>query len=143
MAGPEWVIKAIGKTQSQTTSNPASISQKAAIAALTGSQSKTKEMVAEFQKRRDYIHQRLEDMPGVSCLLPKGAFYCFPNCSGLLGNRCPNPKDLTEYLLRHARVAVVAGEGFGSNLHLRISYSTGIELIKTAMDRIDAVLKDL
>ncbi len=143
VAGPEPVIKAINKVQSQTTSNPASISQKAAIEALTGDQTKVTQMVSEFQKRRDYIVQRLQSLPGVSCLLPKGAFYCFPNCSGVIGSRFSGAKELSEYLLDHARVAVIAGEGFGSNSHMRLSYSISMEVIEKAMDRIEVALKDL
>lgn len=143
VAGPEWIIKAMGKIQSQTTSNPASISQKAAVEALIGDQSQVKEMVIEFKKRRDYIYQRLQKLPYVSCLMPKGAFYCFPDCSGLFGAKISSPGELAKYLLENARVAVVAGEGFGSDSHIRISYSTSMEIIKKAMDQIEVALKDI
>jgi len=143
VAGPEWVIKSVHKIQSQTTSNPTSISQKAAIEALTGDQSMVRVMLSEFQKRRNYIVQRLNAIPRVSCLLPEGAFYCFPNVSGLFGSRFSGAEALTEYLLEHARVAVVAGEGFGSEAHVRLSYATGMETIKKALDRIEEAVKDL
>lgn len=143
VAGPETVIKAINKVQSQTTSNPTSISQKAAIEALTGDQSKVDEMVSEFKKRRDFIVQRLQSLPGVSCFMPKGAFYCFPNVSGLFGSRFSGAKGLTEYLLDHARVAGVAGEGFGSSSHIRLSYATSMDVLEKAMERIEGAVGDL
>lgn len=143
VAGPEHVIKAINSIQSHTTSNPVSISQKAAIEALKGDQSEIKKMVEAFQKRRDYIHGRLEKIKGISCFRPKGAFYCFPNCSGLFGTKFSNPTEITEFILAHARVAVVSGDSFGSNSHIRISYATSIELIKEAMDLMEKALGSL
>jgi aspartate aminotransferase len=143
LAGPESIVKAINKIQSQTTSNPTSISQKAAIEALKGDQSKVTEMVGEFQKRRDYIVQSLQALPGVSCMLPKGAFYCFPNVSGLFGSRLSCANEFTEYLLDHAKVAVVTGEAFGSDSHVRLSYATSMEVLEKAMSRIEAAVKEI
>ncbi|MGA1863766.1 MAG: pyridoxal phosphate-dependent aminotransferase [bacterium] len=143
MAGPEWIIKAVNKIQSQTTSNPTSISQKAAIEALKGDQTKVTEMVGEFKKRRDYVVQSLEALPGVSCMLPKGAFYCFPNVSGLFGPRFSCANEFTGYLLDHAKVAVVTGEAFGSDSHVRLSYATGMDVLEKAMERIEAAVKEL
>jgi aspartate aminotransferase len=143
MAGPEWIIKAVNKIQSQTTSNPTSISQKAAIEALKGDQTKVTEMVGEFKKRRDYIVQSLESLPGVSCMLPKGAFYCFPNVSGLFGPQLSCANEFTGYLLDYAKVAVVTGEAFGSDSHIRLSYATSMDVLEKAMSRIEAAVKKI
>jgi aspartate aminotransferase len=143
VAGPEWIIKAIHKIQSQTTSNPTSISQKAAVEALIGDQAMVGFMVSKFQKRRDYVVERLRALPGVSCMLPKGSFYCFPNVSDLFGPRFSDANTFTEYLLDHARVAVVSGKGFGSPTHIRLSYATSMEVLKEAMDRIEAAVENI
>jgi aspartate aminotransferase len=143
VAGPERFIKAMDTIQSQTTSNPTSISQKAAIEALIGDQSEVSRMVAEFRKRRDFLVKRLNALPGVTCMLPDGAFYCFPNVSGLFGPRFTTAQGLAEYLLDRAKVAVVAGEGFGSASHMRLSYATGMEVLTKAMERISEAVKDL
>jgi len=100
-------------------------------------------MVTAFQKRRDYIVQCLQALPGESCMLPKGAFYCFPNVSGLFRSQLSCANEVTEYFLDHARVAVVAGEGFGSDSHVRLSYATSIEALEKAMDRIGSAVKEL
>jgi len=143
VAGPERFIKAMDIIQSQTTSNPTSISQKAAIEALIGDQSEVSRMVAEFQKRRDFLVGQLNALPGITCMLPEGAFYCFPNVSGLFGSRFTAAQGLAEYLLDRAKVAVVAGEGFGSSSHIRLSYATGMEVLTRAMERIREAVKDL
>lgn len=143
VAGPERIIKAMNIIQSQTTSNPTSISQKAAIEALTGDQSEVSRMVTEFQKRRDFLVGQLQALPGVTCMLPKGAFYCFPNVSGLFGSRFAAAQEFVEYLLDRAKVAVVAGEGFGSCSHIRLSYAAGMEVLTRAMERIREAVEDL
>ncbi|HEY5595408.1 MAG TPA: pyridoxal phosphate-dependent aminotransferase [Nitrospiria bacterium] len=147
-AGPKDVITAIETVQSQSTSNPTSIAQKAAVAALRGGSRFTEMMVAEFDRRRRYIVDRLNQMPGVSCLMPMGAFYAFPNVTALLQYRWKDralktANDLAEYFLEEARIAVVAGDAFGAANHLRISYATPLPLIEQGMDRMDAAIKKL
>lgn len=147
-AGPENVIKALTDYQSQNTSNPASISQKAAVEALNGGQDMVSTMVGEFQKRRNYIVEALNDIPGVSCLKPEGAFYVFPNVSGLFG-RSFNGKplgssaDITEFLLEIADVAVVPGVVFGNDRHIRLSYATSMKNIEQGTKRIKAAFARL
>lgn len=147
-AGPKDVITAIETVQSQSTSNPTSISQKAAVAALRGGSRFTQMMVAEFDQRRQYIVKRLNEMPGVSCLMPMGAFYAFPNVTALLNRRwkeraLKTANDLADYFLEEARIAVVAGDAFGAPGHLRISYATPLPLIKQGMDRMAEAIKKL
>ncbi|MGH7408246.1 MAG: pyridoxal phosphate-dependent aminotransferase, partial [Candidatus Methylomirabilales bacterium] len=133
-AGPVEVIRAMDTFQSQVTSNPTSIAQRAAVAALTGPQDCVRAMRAAFAERRDAIAAALNGLPGVSCVLPGGAFYAFPNMAGCLGRRAGGrllrtSTDLAEYLLDEARVAVVPGAEFGSDAHLRLSYATSTENI--------------
>jgi aspartate aminotransferase len=140
-AGPEEIVAAISKIQSQNTSNPASISQKAAQAALDGDQSVVGLMVGEFKKRRDVIVQALNDIPGVKCGLPDGAFYVFPNVSQLYGRsykgrKITNSTQLIEYLLDIANVAAVPGAAFGSDDHIRLSYATSLNNIEKGLKRI-------
>ena len=147
-AGPEPLIAAMAKMQSQSTSNPVSISQKAAVEALTGDQRVIAEMVNEFQKRRDYLVAALNKLDGVSCLKPLGAFYVFPNVSSLYGKSSGKVKitdstTLTEYLLEQAEVAVVPGIAFGDDRYIRISYATSMELIEKGFERIRTALKRL
>jgi aspartate aminotransferase len=147
-AGPKDVITAIETVQSQSTSNPTSISQKAAVAALRGGSRFTQMMVAEFDQRRRYIVKRLNEMPGVSCLMPMGAFYAFPNVTALLNRRwkeraLKTANDLADYFLEEARIAVVAGDAFGAPGHLRISYATPLPLIKQGMDRMAEAIQKL
>jgi aspartate aminotransferase len=144
-AGPRQVIAAASKLQSQNTSNPVSISQKAALAALQGDQAPTGIMVEEFRKRRDVIVDALNGMPGVSCLKPQGAFYVFPNVSGLYGmvggkHRVSDSASLTSYLLDVARVAVIPGDDFGNDNHIRLSYATSMENIEQGLQRIKEAL---
>jgi len=144
-AGPEPIIAAMGKIQSQSTSNPASISQKAAVEALSGDQRVIAEMVREFQNRRDYIVSTLNAFAGVSCLKPQGAFYVFPNVSSFYGLSCGDRKisgsaALAEYLLEEAEVAVVPGVAFGDDRHIRISYATSMTLIEKGLERIREAL---
>jgi aspartate aminotransferase len=147
-AGPREVIAAIETLQSQSTSNPNSITQAAAVAALTGTQEPVGTMAGQFAKRRDYVVQRLRAIPGISCTLPEGAFYVFPRVSAYFGARwqdqtITSAMDLSLYLLQEAKVAVVAGEGFGSPDHIRISYATSMQSLEQGLDQIEAALKRL
>ena len=147
-AGPKDLITAMANIQSQSTSNPSSISQKAAVAALQGGGAFTERMVVEFDRRRRLMVERLNKMPGVSCRMPSGAFYAFPNIAGVFTRRhqrgpITSAAELAAYLLTEARVAVVPGEPFGSSSHLRLSYATGIEVIARGLDRMEAALRQL
>ncbi|RKY60299.1 MAG: aspartate aminotransferase [Candidatus Latescibacterota bacterium] len=135
-AGPEEVISAMGKIQSQETSNPNSIAQAAALAALTGPQECVWEMVRAFDERRRYVVGRLQAMPGVSCPTPQGAFYVFPEVSGL-GGRARDSAELCGWLLEEVEVACVPGVGFGMEGRIRISYAAGMEALERAMDRLE------
>jgi aspartate aminotransferase len=148
-AGPEEIVAAINKIQSQNTSNPTSISQKAALEAISGDQSGVEKMVREFQKRRNVIVDALHDIPGVRCFSPEGAFYVFPNVSNIYGRsykgkKITNSAELIDYLLDEANVAAVPGAAFGSDDHIRLSYATslanieeGIKRIKNAVAKLD------
>ncbi|MEW6222567.1 MAG: pyridoxal phosphate-dependent aminotransferase [Candidatus Hadarchaeota archaeon] len=147
-AGPKEIIQVMSNIQDHSTSNPPSISQKAALEALTGPQEKVGEMVKAFAKRRDYIVKRLNSIAGIECLTPEGAFYAFPNVSQLYGKRhggkmIKDSFSLTELLLEQARVAVVPGAVFGSDEHLRFSYATSMENIEKGMDRIEEFMKKI
>lgn len=147
-AGPENVIKAVTDYQSQNTSNPTSIAQKAAAEAISGDQGTVSMMVGEFQKRRNFIVDALNDMPGVSCLKPEGAFYVFPNVSGLYGRsfngmQVKSSADITEFLLEKANVAVVPGVVFGNDSHIRLSYATSMRNIEEGMKRIKTAFSQL
>ena len=140
-AGPREIIKAMDDLQSQSTSNPNSIAQKAAVEALLGSQEAVSRMRAEFDKRRKYMVERLNAMPGVSCTTPKGAFYAFPNFSPHYGKRwkggvIKGSTDLAAYLLEEAQVAVVPGLDFGNDSHARLSYATSMQNIEKGLERI-------
>jgi aspartate aminotransferase len=145
--GPSDVIAAASKIQSQSTSNPTSIAQAAALEAIRGPQDEVVTMVREFQKRRDVIVERLNGIDGITCRKPEGAFYVFPNISGLLhktgrGKTLSSPCDLADYLLEEAKVAAVPGEDFGSNEHIRFSYATSLADIEKGCARVrKAVLK--
>jgi aspartate aminotransferase len=140
------LAKAMGKLQSQSTSNPTSFAQAGAIAALEGPI--PSEMMAEFQRRGGIMRELLKDVPGFEVPKPEGAFYLFPKVSGLFGvmvgkNRQINTaKDLTDYLLEVAKVAVVPGEGFGAPDHVRFSYAASLENIKAGVNRILQVLPE-
>jgi len=147
-AGPAEVVRAMDTFQSQVTSNPTSIAQRAAVVALTGPQDCVRAMRAAFAERRDAIVAALNGVPGVSCVLPGGAFYAFPNVAGCLRRRAGDrvlrtSADLAEYLLDEARVAVVPGAEFGSDTHLRLSYATSTEHILEGVKRIGAALRQL
>jgi aspartate aminotransferase len=144
-AGPKELIKAMTNIQSQSTSNPTSIAQKAAVEALRGPQDFITMMLAEFDKRRRFLIGELNSIPGMSCLTPTGAFYAFPNTSKLYdkstGERTiSSSSDLALYLLEEAKVALVHGEAFGDDDYIRLSYATSIGDIKKGIERIrDAV----
>lgn len=146
--GPSDVIAAASKIQSQSTSNPTSIAQAAALEAIRGPQDAVGVMVREFQKRRDVIVDRLNAIDGIVCRKPEGAFYVFPNISGLLnktgrGKKLASPCDVADYLLEEAQVAAVPGEDFGSNAHIRFSYATSLEDIEKGAARIRAAVEKL
>jgi aspartate aminotransferase len=135
--GPAPIVSAVQKLQSQSTSNPTSIVQKAAVAALNGSQQCVAEMRAEYIQLRDRIVSGLRAIPGVKCTMPEGAFYVYPNVSAFFGkNGISCGADVAHGLLHKAHVATVAGEGFGTTEHVRISYATTMENIDKALDRM-------
>src|SRR5215475_5663853 len=135
--GPAAVISAVQKLQSQSTSNPTSIVQKAAVAALTGSQQCVAEMRAEYIKLRDHIISGLRAIPGVKCTMPEGAFYAYPNVSAFIGKSgIKSSADIAHGLLHQAHVATVAGDGFGTSEHVRISYATTKENLDRALERM-------
>lgn len=147
-AGPKEYIMAMSIVQSHNTSNATSISQYAALEALTGPQHEIVRMRSEFQIRRNYMLDRLRGLPGVSCYEPRGAFYLFPNISSYFnkeyeGMQIRNSYGMAYYLLKHAKVAVVPGEAFGKDGYIRLSYSTSMKNIEKAMDRISAALARL
>ena len=144
-AGPKEIIKAIAKIQSQSTSNPSSISQAAAVEALNGSQNFIKIRANAFKERRDFVVNRLNKIKGISCLKPNGAFYVFPSCQKLLNKKTKikTDKDFVEKLLEYSNVAVVQGSAFGLNGYFRISYATSMNNLKKALERISNFCKSL
>jgi hypothetical protein len=147
-AGPRALIRAMADVQSQVTSNPSSIGQWAAVEALAGPQDEVLKMAGEFEQRRRVMIAGLNALPGLSCVTPGGAFYAFPNVSGLFGRgwqgRPPaGSMDVTAFLLEAARVAVVPGLDFGSDAHVRLSYATSDELIREGPARMDGAIRKL
>ena len=136
--GPKEIIKAIRKIQSQSTSNPSSVSQAAAVEALNGTQKFIKKRSNAFKQRRDFVVKSLNKISGISCLKPNGAFYVFPSCKKLLGKKTKlkNDSDFVKKLLEKSNVAVVQGSAFGLDGHFRISYATSMKKLKVAMKRI-------
>ena len=140
--GPEWIIKAMGKLQSQSTSNPCSISQAAAVAALTGPEDFLEDRNAVFKKRRDMVVAMLNDAPGLDCPTPEGAFYVYPDASGVIGKTTPkgavidSDEALIGYFLDEAKVAAVHGAAFGLSPAFRISYATSDDVLRKACTRI-------
>jgi aspartate aminotransferase len=140
--GPAWLIKAMSKLQSQSTSNPSSISQAAATAALNGDQSFLKDRNAAFLKRRDLVVSMLNQAPGLHCPTPEGAFYVYPDATGCIGKMTPTGRkiesdaDLIGYFLDEARVAAVNGEAFGLSPAFRVSYATSEAILIDACTRI-------
>ena len=144
-AGPVEIIKAISKIQSQSTSNPSSISQAAAVEALNGTQDFIKTRADSFKERRNFVVDSLNNIKGITCLKPEGAFYVFPSCKGLLNKKTKLKSD-TEFvqkLLEKANVAVVQGSAFGLPGYFRISYATSMENLKKAMERIKNFCENL
>ncbi|HWB85611.1 MAG TPA: pyridoxal phosphate-dependent aminotransferase [Bryobacteraceae bacterium] len=134
---PAPIVGAMTKLQSHSTSNATSISQKAAVEALRGPQDSVNTMLAEYRKRRDFVVRRLRAIPGVQCAEPRGAFYAYPNMGIVLGkNGIESTIQLAERLLQEAHVAVVAGEAFGTNRHIRISYATSMQELERGLERI-------
>jgi len=147
-AGPKEIMTAIGRLQGQSTSNPTSISQKAAIAALRGDQSCVQHMVTEFNQRRKIMAARAGEAFGTEIQPPSGAFYLFVDVSGLFGNNyngaeIRSASDVAGFLLEEAKVALVPGEGFGAPNHVRLSYATSREIINEGMNRIAEAVRKL
>jgi len=134
---PAPVINAINKLQSHSTSNPTSIAQKAGVEAVRGPQGSVDVMLAEYKKRRDFVINRLRQIPGVTTAEPRGAFYAYPNISDALQRKgIASPMEFAERLLAEAHVAVVPGEAFGTDKHIRISYATSMQELERGLDRI-------
>jgi aspartate aminotransferase len=147
-AGPQEVIEACGRLQTQTTNNPTSFVQIAAIEALTGPQDSVVAMTGEFEQRRNFVVPRLNAITGITCTMPQGAFYVFPQVSGLLGRafngqRLATPADLANYFLDAAGVAIVPGEGFGDNASFRLSYASSMAELEEGLERIDRAVQQL
>jgi len=148
-AGPKEIIKAIAKIQSQSTTNPSSISQAAAVEALNGTQDFIKERTTSFQERRDFVVKALNNIDGIECLNPNGAFYVFPSCKSLIGKKDITGKELksdtdfVQSLLENSSVAVVQGSAFGLEGFFRISYATSMENLKKALEKISTFCKSL
>ncbi len=144
-AGPKEIIKAISKIQSQSTSNPSSISQAAAVEALNGTQDFIQERSNAFKERRDFVVNSLNNIKGISCLKPSGAFYVFPSCKKLLGKKTKlkTDTDFVEKLLEKTNVAVVQGSAFGLDGYFRISYATSMDNLKKALERIKSFCESL
>ncbi|MEW7976152.1 MAG: pyridoxal phosphate-dependent aminotransferase [Candidatus Sedimenticola endophacoides] len=141
-AGPANIIKAMKKIQSQSTSNPTSIAQVAAQAALEGPQDCIDEMLVHFKQRHDYVVERLNAMPGVECLPADGTFYCFPRVQEAIDKIAGvhNDVELAEHLIEHAGVALVPGSAFGLDSHVRLSIATSMENLTKALDRLERAL---
>ncbi|MBE3094694.1 MAG: pyridoxal phosphate-dependent aminotransferase [Actinobacteria bacterium] len=147
-AGPEDIISGMGKIQEHSTSNPNSIAQKASVEALNGRQETIEEMRREFDERRKYMVEKLNQIKGISCLKPSGAFYAFPNVSKILekgvkynGKKIINSFDLADFILKEAEVALIPGSAFEAEGYLRLSYATSMEDIQEGLDRIENILK--
>ena len=141
-AGPKKIIDAMRKLQSQSTSNPSSISQWAAVEALNGEKQFLKNWLISFEERRDKVVEMINSADGLKCLKPKGAFYVYPSCEGVIGKKTPkgniikNDKDFAMNLLENKSISVVHGEAFGLSPYFRISYATSMDKLETACNRI-------
>ena len=148
-AGPSLLIKAMIKIQGQSTSNPSSISQYAALAGISGSKEFLDPCLNAFDERRHHVVDKLNSIDGISCILPEGAFYAYPNVSGLIGKKTQNGKilnndaEIVEWLLESAEVAAVPGVAFGLEPYFRVSYATSLEVLKEAMNRIEKAVLSL
>lgn len=147
-AGPEDIIKGMSKIQGHSTSNPNSIAQKASVEALNGKQNAIEEMRKAFDERRKYMVKRLNEIEGISCLNPAGAFYAFPNVSKILdrgieynGKKISNSFGLSNFILKEAEVALIPGSAFEAEGYLRLSYAASLEDIKEGLNRIEKILK--
>ena len=141
IGGPEKLVKAMKKIQSQSTSNPTSISQYASEAALNGSQECVQEMLAAFKIRHDYVVKALNDLPGVECIESDGTFYAFPSFKGaMVATGCETDVEFAEKMLNEAEVALVPGSAFGTPGHMRLSYATSMENLQTAISRLAKAL---
>jgi aspartate aminotransferase len=147
-AGPEEIIKGMSKIQGHSTSNPNSIAQKASVEALNGKQDAIEEMRKAFDERRKYMVKRLNEIEGISCLIPAGAFYVFPNVSKILergieynGKKINDSFDISNFILKEAEVALIPGSAFEGEGYLRLSYATSLEDIKEGLDRIEKILR--
>ncbi len=147
--GPAWIVKAMAKLQSQSTSNPCSIAQAAAVAALNGPQDFLEDRNTAFRERRDTVVSMLNDAPGLDCPTPEGAFYVYPDASGCIGKKTPDgividsDSALIDYFISAARVAAVPGSAFGLSPAFRISYATSLDVLKDACRRIQLACADL
>ncbi|MCL4385881.1 MAG: pyridoxal phosphate-dependent aminotransferase [Actinobacteria bacterium] len=142
-AADKDIIKQMAKIQDQSASNPCTPAQWAAVEALNGNQDSVEIMRKEYEKRRDYIYKRLSNIGGISCNLPHGAFYVFPDISALFNDKIKNSFNFAEQLLEKAKVAVVPGGAFGDDNYIRISYATTIEKIEEGMNRLEKFCKEL
>jgi aspartate aminotransferase len=141
---PEPIVTAMNKLQSHSTSNPTSISQKAAVEALRGPQDSVPQMLAEYRRRRDFVVPRLRRIPGFECAMPAGAFYAYPSIRGALDRAgIKMPLEFADRLLKEANLAVVPGEAFGTNDHVRISYATSMGELERGLDRIQKFVEQL
>jgi len=147
-AAPLPIVKTMDKIQSHTTSNACSISQEAGLAAISGNQEAIEMMRQKFDERRRFVHRALSSMPGVSVRLPKGAFYMFINVGELVGRavngkKLNSPDDICQHLVANAGVALVAGEAFGSMLHVRLSYATDMKTLQEAIKRLEKAFGEM
>lgn len=139
LVAPQEVAKSVSNIQSHS-ANPASVSQKAALESILGSQDSVSQMIAEYERRRRYVVERLNGMPGLSCATPGGAFYAFPNVSSYFGNEVRDSVEFSTGLLRQSGVAVVPGSAFGMEGHVRISFATSMENLVTGLDLTEQAL---
>jgi aspartate aminotransferase len=141
--GPRPWVEAMACVQSHSTSNPSSVSQEAAVEALTGPQDSVARMLEAYRERRDWLIPALNELPGVNCATPDGAFYAFPCVRDALGhNYIQTSEELATFLLEKAHVALTPGEAFGAPGHLRLSYATSLEVLREAVGRIGDALED-
>jgi len=143
LVAPKEIVKAVNDLQSHS-ANPASVSQKAAVESILGGQESVKVMIAEYERRRQYVVERLNAIRGLTCANPGGAFYAFPNVTHFLkGSAGGNSLEFSSFLLRQAGVAVVPGSAFGKEGHIRISFATSAENLKKGLDRVAKVLMEM
>jgi aspartate aminotransferase len=143
VAGDAEIVAAMSRIQDQSTSNPTSFVQVGGVAALNSPEETITRMARAFAERRDLIVERLNAIPGVSCVKPDGAFYVLPNVGQLFSASVPNSDAFADYLLAEAHVGVTPGSGFGAPHHVRLSYATSLEMIRKGMDRIEAAARKL